>query len=135
MSKKKMIDFWLLPVGGTVVLLLLSLISPALSEGPKLEVFPKSVEYKPGVTVKIVGSGFKPKQEVGLVIMLDGMMSDISFMVKPRPVADDQGNFTSVWKPKREISRKLIKPEENLIEAVDENGKTLAKQVVLFEKK
>ena len=65
--------------------------------GPNITVAPAPVPYKKG-KVWISGSGFKPKQELGIRVMMGGVMSDISFLVKPRPIANEFGAFSSVWK-------------------------------------
>jgi hypothetical protein len=103
--------------------------------GPNLKVSPESVEYKRGVEVTISGEGFKPKQEVDLWIMMGGVLSDLSFLIKPRPVADEQGKFKSVWKLNIEIRKKLLLPGTHTIEATDEDRKILAKAEFVLKKK
>lgn len=135
MNHKQPVSRLILSSGVAAAFSLLLLVSFATAGGPKLNISPDSVEYKKGVEVTISGEGFEPKQEVGLNITMGEVLSDVSFMVKPRPIADEQGKFESVWKLNREIRRKLLLPGSHTIEAVDKEGKTLAKTEMVLKKK
>ena len=108
--------------------------SVAIAMGPELKVLPGKVDYKRRVKAFIMGSGFKPGQEVGLRIMMGGVLSDISYLVKPRPVANSNGAFGSVWTLNREIRRKLLTIGAHKITAVDEDGNELATTKITFKK-
>lgn len=108
--------------------------SVALAAGAEVTLLPKSVEYKRNVQVFISGSGFKPKQELGLRIMMGGVLSDVSYLVKPRPVPNSNGAFASVWTLNREIRRKLLALGANDFTVVDADGNTLAKGKIMFKK-
>ncbi len=108
--------------------------SVAIAMGPEVKVLPAKVEYKRRVQAFISGSGFKPNQEVGLRIMMGGVLSDISYLVKPRPVANANGAFASVWTLNREIRRKLLTVGAHDLTAVDENGNELATAKLTFKK-
>ncbi len=102
--------------------------------GPNITVAPVPVPYKKG-NVYISGSGFKPKQELGIRVMMGGVLSDISFLVKPRPIANEFGAFSSVWKLNREIRRKLLKANTAYtITIVDEDGNTVGTAPLVFDK-
>jgi len=102
--------------------------------GPNITVSPAPVPYKKG-NVYISGSGFKPKQELGIRVMMGGVLSDISFLVKPRPIANEFGAFSSVWKLNREIRRKLLKANTAYtITIVDEDGNTVGTAPLVFDK-
>jgi len=101
---------------------------------PNITIAPAPVPYKKG-NVYISGSGFKPKQELGIRVMLGGVLSDISFLVKPRPIANKFGAFSSVWKLNREIRRKLLKANTAYtVTIVDEDGNTVGTAPLVFDK-
>ena len=86
--------------------------------------------------ILIAGSGFKPKQELGIRIMMGGVLSDISFLVKPRPIVNEYGAFASTWGLRgREFKRGLLKAgTAYTITVVDEDGNTLGTAPLVFEK-
>jgi len=100
--------------------------------GPEVTILPNKVEYKRRVQAFITGSGFKPNQEIGLRIMMGGVLSDISYLVKPRPIANANGSFATVWTLNREIRRKLVTTHE--MTAVDDDGNELAVGKLVFKK-
>ena len=108
--------------------------SVAIAAGPQIGVLPAKVEYKRRVQAFISGSGFKPKQEIGLRIMMGGVLSDISYLIKPRPIANANGAFASVWTLNREIRRKLLTIGAHELTAVDEDGNQLATTQLTFKK-
>jgi len=96
-------------------------------------VSPTPVKPKKGKLL-IAGSGFKPKQKLGIRLMMGGVMSDISFMVKPRPVANKYGAFASTWKLKGRYF-KLLKPGmAYTVYLVDEDGNTLGTAPLVIDK-
>ena len=117
-----------------------SFLSPigelAIAEaGPNVTVSPVPVKPKKG-KILISGSGFKPKQELGIQVMMGGVLSDISFLVKPRPIANEHGAFASTWGLRgREFKRGLLKAgTAYVITIVDEGGNTLATAPLVFDK-
>ncbi len=86
--------------------------------------------------ILIAGSGFKPKQELGIRVMMGGVLSDISFTVKPRPIVNEYGAFASTWGLRgREFKRGLLKAgTAYTITVVDEDGNTLGTAPLVFEK-
>jgi len=107
-------------------------MTAAVSAGPSLTISPAVVEYKRKVKVLIAGSGFQPKQEVGLRIELGGVMSDISYMVRPAAVTNEYGAFASVWELDPEIRSKMLKPTVYTLRAVDADGKILDSAPLVF---
>lgn len=103
-----------------------------IKEQPNLIVSPFPVPYQRKASVMIAGSGFEPKQEISLQIDMGGVPSDISFMVKPRPVANEHGAFSSEWIVDGEIRAKLLSPTAYTLRAVDENGFVLAHTPLVF---
>ncbi len=117
-----------------------SFLSPfgevAIAEaGPNVNVSPALVKPKKG-KILIAGSGFKPKQELGIRVMMGGVLSDISFLVKPRPIANEYGAFASTWKLRgREFKRGLLKAgTAYTVTIVDEDGNTLAPAPLVIDK-
>ena len=130
------IAFFLVVLGNVAPLPLLSggEQSVAQAAGAEVTILPKAVEYKRGAQVFISGSGFKPKQELGLRVMMGGVLSDVSYLVKPRPVPNSNGTFASVWSLNREIRRKLLALGANDFTVVDADGNTLAMGKLTFKK-
>ena len=116
-----LIIFWLTPI--------------LAGDVPSITVTPSVVEYKSGVSVLISGSGLAPKQKLKLfVFSMGGLPSGIHYMVKPQPLPNDFGAFASIWKPGREISRKLLEPLPMVytLSVEDDKGKTLCTTPLLF---
>ena len=103
-----------------------------IKESPKLVVSPTPIPYQRKTMVTIAGSGFEPKQEISLQIELGGVPSDISYMVRPRPVANEFGAFSSQWILDGEIRGKLFSPTAYTLRAEDENGSVLAHAPFVF---
>jgi len=103
---------------------------PEWSKG--VNVSPAVVEYKRGAKVVISGSGFKPKQELGIHVGRGGPGSDISLLVEPQPVTNEFGAFASVWTINREIRQKLIMATTYTVTVVDQNGKTWGSAPLVF---
>ncbi len=117
-----------------------SFLSPigevAIAEaGPNVSVSPAPVKPKKG-KILIAGSGYKPKQELGIRVMMGGVLSDISYLVKPRPIANEYGAFASTWGLRgREFKRGLLKAgTAYTITIVDGDGNTLATAPLVFDK-
>ena len=102
--------------------------------GAKVMVSPSPVPYQRKVKVTISGSGFAPNQELGLLIPIGGIPSDISAMVKPTPKTDAKGAFTTVWTLDGEIRRKLLEPTTYTLEVLSADGEVLAKAPFVLEK-
>ena len=103
-----------------------------IKESPRLVVSPMPIPYQRKTRVTIAGSGFEPKQEVSLQIELGGVPSDISFMIRPQPVANEFGAFSSEWLLDGEIRTKLLSPTAYTLRAEDENGSVLAHAPFVF---
>ena len=57
----------------------------------------------------IMGTGFKPGQEIKILITTkDGMQSNLGSGLKPHPVPDKNGNWVTTWNCGRFVSRKLV---------------------------
>ena len=88
--------------------------------GPTVEVDTPKVKMTKKAKVVIKGTGFKPGQEVRLVFTTaDGVKSDIGGYLKPEPVADKTGAWTTTWNCGTYIRRKLIKEGTYTITVTD----------------
>lgn len=105
-----------------------------VKEAPVLVVSPTPIPYKRREKVTIAGSGFEPNQEIELHIVMGGVPSDVSSIVKPDPKPNEYGAFASEWTLNREIRAKLLEPTAYTLEAVDENGTVLAHAPFVLEK-
>ncbi len=116
---------FLSPIGGVAI----------AEAGPNVSVSPAPVKPKKG-KILISGSGYKPKQELGIRVMMGGVLSDISFLVKPRPIVNEYGAFASTWGLRgREFKRGLLKAGTAYsITIVDADGNTLATAPLVFDK-
>jgi hypothetical protein len=101
---------------------------------PTVTISPSPVDYKRRVKVTISGVGFKPNQQLGLLLDVGGAPSEISGLMEPKPVTNEKGEFSSVWVIDDEIRRNLLAPTSHTIEVVDEEWRTIAKGTLVFKK-
>ena len=85
--------------------------------------------------VQIAGAGFAPGQEL-MIIYTDskGATADLAMYLKPMPKADSKGEFATVWKAGRYVSKKLIKPGVTTFTITDTDYNMLAHGSVAFTK-
>jgi len=77
--------------------------------------------------VTIMGSGFKPGQEVRLLVtQSDGSISDIGDGLDPEPVANDDGVWATAWTVGRFGHRRIAKPGVYVLKACDTDYNVLA---------
>ena len=103
-----------------------------VKEQPVLRVAPTPVPNKKGV-VTIAGVGFEPNQELGLRLVMGGVMSDIRHQVKPTPKTDKEGAFSSSWSINREL--RMLKPGVHTLMAVNADGDVIAQAPLVIDKK
>jgi hypothetical protein len=85
--------------------------------------------------ITIVGTGFKPGQEVSLLFTtMDGVQADIGYALKPKPVANKLGAWATTWSCGRYIKKKLIKEGAYAITVADSEYNILAHAPVAFYK-
>ena len=83
--------------------------------------------------VVIMGTGFKPKQEIRVLFTTeDGLQSDIGYALKPQPKPDQSGTWGTSWGAARYVARKLIKGGVYTITAADSDYNPIASTVVTF---
>jgi len=66
--------------------------------GPIVMVATPTVKVSKNAKVVIMGCGFKPGQEVRIIVdAMDGVLSDIGYALKPTPVANTTGAWVTTW--------------------------------------
>jgi len=98
-----------------------------------ISISPAVVPYKSRVKLRISGSGFGPNKDLRLITFMGGVISDISFLVKPRPVTNEYGAFSVVWRLSRVIRRKLLRSTGQTILVMDREGSTFGTAPLVFE--
>ncbi|MCY4485964.1 MAG: hypothetical protein OXF11_02475 [Deltaproteobacteria bacterium] len=107
------------------------LSSFAMAMDAKLMLEPNKVSKKTAVSV--TASGLKAGQEVGLRLIMGGVLSDVSFLAKPNiEKADDKGMVKSKWTINREL--RVLSNGDHEIMLVDADGNTLAKTMLTVAK-
>ena len=102
-------------------------------EGPKVMVANPMVKMGKKATVTIVGSGFKPGQEVNLLFTTaDGVQSDIGYSLEPQAKANKIGAFVTTWSCGDYVSKKLVKQGAYTITVTDTDYNILAHTPVAF---
>ncbi|MDH3445301.1 MAG: hypothetical protein OEN50_15355, partial [Deltaproteobacteria bacterium] len=102
------------------------------NETPVVTVSPSVVSLRKGAKVTIAGSGFPKKKEIGIRVVLGGVISEIRTQVKPEPTVNDQGTFYTEWTFDGE--QNLLPPGAASLSVVDEDGKVLAHTPVVWMK-
>ena len=83
--------------------------------------------------VTIVGTGFKPGQEVSLLFTsADGVQADIGYALKPAPKANKIGSWVTTWSCGRFIKKKLIKKGAYTITVTDSDYNVITHAPVAF---
>ncbi|CAI8044114.1 hypothetical protein GBAR_LOCUS24493 [Geodia barretti] len=97
----------------------------------ELILFPNKVAKKTAVTV--IGLGLTAGQEVGLRMMMGGVLSDVSFLAKPAiEKVDAKGRVMASWGVNREL--RLLANGDHEIMLVDSDGNTIATTMLTVAK-
>jgi len=103
--------------------------------GPTVMAADPMVKMDKKATMSIVGTGFKPGQELSLLITTsDGVQSDIGHALKPSPVANEAGAWVTTWSCGAYIGKKLIKEGAYTLMVTDSEYNVLAHAPVAFYK-
>ncbi|MFB0508398.1 MAG: hypothetical protein ACETWT_16870, partial [Thermodesulfobacteriota bacterium] len=103
--------------------------------GPTVMVATLMVKMDKKAKMSIVGTGFKPGQELSLLITtIDGVQSDIGHALKPSPVANETGAWVTTWSCGPYIAKKLIKEGAYTLMVTDSEYNVLAHAPVAFYK-
>jgi len=102
---------------------------------PKVMVATPNVKMGSKAKITIMGTGFKPGQEVSLLFTdVNGVQSDIGYALKPKPKANKIGAWVTTWSCGRYIKKKLIKAGAYAIIVADSDYNSLAHTPVAFYK-
>ena len=83
--------------------------------------------------VTIVGTGFKPGQEVSVLFTtVDGVQTDIGYALKPAPKANKIGSWVTTWSCGRFIKKKLIAKGAYTITVTDSDYNVITHAPVAF---
>lgn len=125
-------------VSMVAIFLLAGLLACVAGTGQESKVKPMAQVAEPvkmtkKAEVAINGKGFKPGQEVYIVLTdKNGIETDIGYALKPAPKADNAGNWSTMWDCSRFIARKLVKAGENKLTVTDTDYNTLTQTTVTF---
>lgn len=62
-------------------------------------------------SVQLMGAGFKPGQKINILFTSkEGSVSNVSWALKPEPVPNDQGTWSTTFTYGRYVSRKMVEP-------------------------
>jgi len=91
------------------------------------------VKMTKDVKVTIVGTGFKPGEEI-IILYTDpnGVVADIGYALKPEPKADNKGEWSTTWGCGRYIKKKLITEGVTSITVTDSDYNILAHDSIYF---
>lgn len=105
------------------------------ADGPVVMMGTPLVKADKKAKVVIMGSGFKPGQEVTLLITSpEGLQTDIGYALKPSPKADETGTWATTWNAGRFVSKKIIGAGPCKITVTDADYNPIAHSVVFFQK-
>jgi len=105
--------------------------SGGLASGASVEI--PQVKMSKKATVVITGKGFKPGQEINIVLITnDGVRTDIGYALKPAPKSDDSGSWVTTWNAGQLVAKKLVKKGANKIMIYDGDYNQLAQGAVVF---
>ena len=103
--------------------------------GPVLAVATPLVKIDKKASVVIMGSGFKPGEELSVLVMDEnGLQTDIGYALKPVPKADSTGTWGTTWNAGRFVSKKIIGAGPCKITVTDAEYNPIAHTVVFFQK-
>jgi len=92
------------------------------------------VKIEKKVSVVLMGSGFKPGEELSMLITdASGLITDIGYGLKPEPKADATGTWATTWDASDFFKDKLIKPGPCKIVVTDADYNPVAHTVVFFQ--
>ncbi|MFH1768737.1 MAG: hypothetical protein ABH858_06230 [Candidatus Omnitrophota bacterium] len=82
----------------------------SIAAEPVLSTATPLVQMSKKSAVVIMGSGFKPGQEIRILFATpDGLQSDVGYALKPAPKADNTGSWATTWDAGEYVGKKLIK--------------------------
>ena len=110
-------------------------LTAPVEPGPMVVVATPYVKMDKKAKITIVGTGFKPGQEVSLLFTdVNEVQSDIGYALKPQPKANKLGAWVTTWSCGRYISKKLIKEGAYSITVADTDYNLIDHAPVAFYK-
>ena len=103
-----------------------------VKESPNVTVSPAVVTLKKGAKVTIAGSGYEKGQELGIRLVMGGVVSDIRHQVKPEPNVNEHGAFYSEWVLANEY--RLLPEGAMTLSIVNDDGEVLAHTPIVWLK-
>lgn len=103
-----------------------------VKESPNVTVSPSVVPLRKGSKVTIAGSGYEKGQELGIRLVMGGVVSDIRHQVKPEPKVNEHGAFYSEWVLANEY--RLLSEGAMTLTIVNDDGEVLAHAPVVWVK-
>jgi hypothetical protein len=95
-------------------------------ESPVVVAKPSPIPLNKKGTLTLTGTGFKPGQKLTALFQAkDGVTSDIGYALKPEPVTDETGSWSTVWSYGRFVSKKLIQKGTYTLTVTDASLKTI----------
>ena len=118
---------WILAIFGV-----LGLGASANADSPILSATPL-VKMEKDAKVSIMGAGIKAGQEIAILFTdANGITANIEAYLDPKPEVNSKGEFYTVWKCGRYISKKLIKPGVTTIRVTDSDYNVLTHDSIAF---
>lgn len=116
-----------------MVMGLFAFAGTSYAAGPQLLFGSSEIDLAKETKIKIKGTGFKTGQKIKILFAdVNGMLTDIEHAINPSPMANYKGEWTTTFKAKRFISKKLIKAGEHIFKAVDSDYNVLASASLKF---
>jgi len=92
-----------------------------------------SVKMVRKASVTIMGKGFKPGQELSIILKdKNGVTTDIGYALEPEPKADASGAWSTKWNCDDFIRRKLFKAGEYQLTVTDADYTPLGSTTLSF---
>ena len=102
--------------------------------GPTIVAANPLIKIDKKATVVIIGSGFKPGQEIRILFKpLDGIFGDIGYALKPYPVPNKVGAFVTTWTCGRHLNKNIVESAYSLT-ATTMEYEVLAQTPIAFYK-
>ena len=102
-------------VCGTLIGVGSSSAEEGLQPRPTVVVANPMVKIEKNAALVIMGSGFKPGQEIRVLFKpLDGVFGDIGYALKPYPKPNKYGNWVTTWKCGRHLRKNIKESAYNL---------------------
>ena len=100
---------------------------------PPLVIAAMAVQMTKNAEVFIMGMGFDPGEEITILYTdPNGVTADIGTYLKPKPVANKAGEWSTTWSCGQYVSKKLIKQGIAAIQVTDSDYNLLAHDSILF---